>query len=118
MTEHTTWIFSRFVVACDSLSLSFMSLNKADVKLIVVLRASTKFTCRLTHFLFKYERHPGPLKYYSPIIGQNDVGFIIIKLAMLHLTADLAICTGSSLVCHVCWVLQYIAPWVGKIVVI
>ena len=33
---------------------------------------------------------------------------------MLHLTAELGICTGSSLVCHVCWALQCLAPWVAK----
>jgi len=33
---------------------------------------------------------------------------------MLHLTVEQGICTGSSLVCHVCWALQYLAPWAGK----
>jgi len=33
---------------------------------------------------------------------------------MSHLTSELGICTGSSLVCHVCWTLQYLAPWAGK----
>jgi len=33
---------------------------------------------------------------------------------MLHLTAELGICTGYSLVYHVCWALQYLAPWAGK----
>jgi len=28
---------------------------------------------------------------------------------MLHLTAELGICIGSYLVCHVCWALQYLA---------
>jgi len=35
-------------------------------------------------------------------------------MLFLHLTAELGICTGSSLVCHVCWALQYLAPWAGK----
>jgi len=33
---------------------------------------------------------------------------------MLHLTAELGICNGLSLLCHVCWALQYLALWAGK----
>jgi len=66
MMEHTLTLiyFHILMFLSNSLSLSFMSLNKTDVNFILVLKASSKLTNRLTHFLLGYKRHPGPLKYY------------------------------------------------------
>jgi len=80
MTEHTLTLgyFHVSLFLRDSLSLSFMSLNKTDINFNCF--KSFYENVSLDSLLLKYGRHPGPSKYYWPINILHDVVFIIIKL--------------------------------------
>jgi len=89
-----TWTLGIFQVSSFFVS-KYISIAQCHVTqdngrklFLLVLRASKKWTYRLTHllrYLLRYERHPGPLKNPEQLSDYMMVGFIFV---LAELTGD------------------------------